>query len=205
MSIRAVTNVVLVVLFASCLSAPAPAYVKHVRYFAPDQEGKVSAQKLAFVLDKSVGNPGDPKRFYIEELELSLAVDPSTDQIDPNLLTNDNSVELSFVANDTFWSIEPKSCIAQEGLRNKQWLFCAVNDDKSGFALETKPGTASVVLHFGKLWQNSSSAVPALVTYGELPGFLVSNQDERATNRLVVADDQADLISIKLVDAQSSE
>jgi hypothetical protein len=203
MSIRAISNVALVVLFVSGSSAPAPAFVKHFRYFAPDQQGETSTQKLAFVLDKSVGNPGDPKRFYIEDLELSMAVDPKTDQIDTNLLEQEDSVELSFVANDTYWSIEPKSCVAKDGLRNKQWLFCAVNDDKSGFVIETKPGTGAVTLHFGKLWQDSTSAVPVPINYADLPDFLVIKQNENATNRLVVADDQPDFVSVELVDAQS--
>ena len=202
MSIRALSNAALVVLFVSGFSAPAPAFIKHFRHYAPDQEGETSAQKLAFVLEQSVGNPGDPRRFYIEDLELSVAVDPKTDQIDPNLLGQEDSVELSFVANDANWSIVPKSCVAQDGLRNKQWLFCALDGDKSGFVIETKPGTVAVTLHFGKLRQDSNSAIPVLVTYGELPEFLVTKQNEVATNRLVVADDETDFVSVELADAE---
>ena len=136
------------------MSSPAPAFIKHIRYFTPDQQGETSTQKLAFVLDKSVGNPGDPRRLDIGDLELSVAVDPKTDKIDANLLQQEDSVELSFIANGTYWSVEPKSCVAKDSLRDKQWLFCAVNDEKSGFVIETKPGTDEVILHFGKLWQD---------------------------------------------------
>lgn len=202
MSIRVISSIALVALFVIGASAPAPAFVKHVRYFAPDEKGETNTQKLAFILDKSVGNPGEPKRFYIEELQLSLAVDPNTDQIDPNLLGQEDSVELGFIADDTYWSILPKSCVAQEGLRNKQWLFCAVDDDENGFVIETKPGTSAVTLHFGKLRQDSNS-IPAPVNHAELPDFLVIKQNESAANRLVVADDQTDFVSAGLMDAQS--
>lgn len=205
MSIRAMSNVFLAALFASTLNAPALGYTKHVRLFAPNQEGETNTQKLAFVMEKSIGNPENLKRFYVDKIELSVAVDPTTDEIDPKLLAREDSVELSFVANDFYWSIEPKSCVPQEGLRNKTWLYCAVNDDKTGFVIETKPGGAGVILHFGKLWQASSSAIPALITYGESPDFLVTEKDESARNRLVIADDRTDLISIELVDARSEE
>lgn len=48
----------------------------------------------------------------------------------------------------------------------------------------------------------STSAVPAVITYGELPDYLVKDKDKTADNELVVSDDKADLVSIDLTDAQ---
>jgi hypothetical protein len=200
MSIRAISNVILAALFASALGAPASGYIKHIRHFTPSETGETSAQKLTFIMDKSLGNPENPKRFYIEDMQLSVLVD-SAGQIDPKLLASDDSVELSFTADDIYWSIEPKSCTPQDGLPSKDWLFCAINDDKSGFVIETKPGSAAApVLHFGKLRQGVDSAMPVPITYSENADFLVKEKGATAANRLVVSDDRAELVSVEMTD-----
>jgi hypothetical protein len=195
-------TICVITLLAMMVGAPASAYVKHVRYYAPKTDGVTNSEKLAFVMEKSIANPGNVRRFYVEDLKLSVMVDPSTDEIDPKLLTKEDSVELSFVADDLYWSIEVTRCGPKEGLAGKDWLFCSVNDDKTGFAIETKPGQQPI-LHFGNLWQNSSSTVPVPVTYGEEANYLVDDRGQAAANQLLVTGERPDLVSIPLIDAQA--
>jgi hypothetical protein len=204
MHIHKARNLLFIALFASGFTIPTFAYVKHIRFYQPSQEGEANFQKLAFILETSMGNSEKPRPFYVDQVELSVVVDPSTDQVEPKLVAGDNSVELSFVANDVFWSIEPKGCTARAELMNKDWLYCAINGDKSGFALEAKPGTSDIVLHFGKIWQDPQApAVPVLVTYGESPELLVNNQEQPVANRLSVAFGQGDaVVSIPFTDAK---
>src|SRR5690349_3232195 len=117
MAVR-VVNFVFLVLFTAGLSGSATAYTKHVRYYIPDKEGEANAQKLSFILETSLGNPDEPKQFFVQKVQLSATVDPITNQIDPKLLTGEDSVELSFVANDIYWSVEPESCTSRQDLRN---------------------------------------------------------------------------------------
>ena len=102
-----------------------------------------------------------PEAILYRENAASVLVD-SAGRIDPKLLASDDSVELTFTADNTYWSIESKSCTPQDGLPSKDWLFCAVNDDKSGFVIETRLASAPV-LYFGMLRQGVDSAAYARV------------------------------------------
>lgn len=199
MSKRSFGNIFLLVVLAAVFAVPASAYVKHIRYYAPSAEGVRNLNKLAFVMEKSMANPRGAKRYYLEDIEFSLVVNSANNEIDPKLLAQEDSVELAFTADELYWSVEVANCAPKDGLVGKDWLFCSINDDKNGFALEAKPGRT--VLHFGKIWQNASANVSVPVTYGEEGDYLMDEKGEDAHNRLLVAGDSAELVSIDLSDA----
>lgn len=185
------------------VATPAAAYVEHIRHYTPEKKSAESIQKLAFVLNKSVGNPEGPTRFYIRDVRVALDVDPGSDLPTPKLLEQPGALALTFKADDIQWTIAPDSCKQNEKLINKSWLFCAVGDAGEGFALEPKlTGNApSFALHFGRVWNGSRDQVQVSVTNGESAALFMNEKlEETVVNRLIVADETRDLVTIEFSD-----